>query len=545
MKNIKSRLKLSAISVLLGLASSSLYAEEAFLVKGFQLSGALETLSEDAQLSVAKSLSKYQGTQTLTNLKTAQLELQAVLDKIEPNKFDVILPQQTITDGNIIFELVSKSVAESQVFYKASKGYSEENIARSLPSLKQGKVYEDGRQWFDLREFNMAKENPLKVTRVHYELNPKNKTSNLIIAGFSPFGKTRSFISYDNFGAREFNYQRVSLGFVNANLTGHDDVLNLNALTNVKAPSKSYAVGVGYTYPFYSKHQSLSLYTSMSYADSNDIDGLPSAINRKLSKGQSISANLKWSYYLPTFNLGMEDQFKINLGYNYRHINQTSELNRLGETKKKFAVSGVSAGIDGHIQFTPKTIFNIDLTHHYYASKLPGSFGMERIGETFNRSYHISTASLGLSQEFAQGWHFSSQLSGQFTLQDISSIDLFSVTGTYGVRGFKYGGASGERGLVWRNELSMPKYTRFQISPYAFYDAGQFRYNSENAKTYGEDMHTVSSAGLGIKTSPTQNLSLDAFVARRFANANSDNLNGNKKRTSSPTTFWGRLTFSF
>ncbi|HHF4872408.1 TPA: two-partner secretion (TPS) system translocator Hmw1B, partial [Haemophilus influenzae] len=207
--------------------------------------------------------------------------------------------------------------------------------------------------------------------------------------------------------------------------------------------------------------------------------------------------------------------------------------------------SGVSAGIDGHIQFTPKTIFNIDLTHHYYASKLPGSFGMERIGETFNRSYHISTASLGLSQEFAQGWHFSSQLSGQFTLQDISSIDLFSVTGTYGVRGFKYGGASGERGLVWRNELSMPKYTRFQISPYAFYDAGQFRYNSENAKTYGEDMHTVSSAGLGIKTSPTQNLSLDAFVARRFANANSDNLNGNKKRTSSPTTFWGRLTFSF
>ncbi|MCK9057296.1 ShlB/FhaC/HecB family hemolysin secretion/activation protein, partial [Haemophilus influenzae] len=114
MKNIKSKLKLSAISVLLGLASLSAHTEEAFLVKGFQLSGALETLSENAQLSVAKSLSKYQGTQTLTSLKTAQLELQAVLDKIEPNKFDVILPQQTITDGNIMFELVSKSAAESQ-----------------------------------------------------------------------------------------------------------------------------------------------------------------------------------------------------------------------------------------------------------------------------------------------------------------------------------------------------------------------------------------------------------------------------------------------
>ncbi|PRM50179.1 hypothetical protein BVZ62_00163A, partial [Haemophilus influenzae] len=50
MKNIKSKLKLSAISVLLGLASLSAHTEEAFLVKGFQLSGALETLSENAQL---------------------------------------------------------------------------------------------------------------------------------------------------------------------------------------------------------------------------------------------------------------------------------------------------------------------------------------------------------------------------------------------------------------------------------------------------------------------------------------------------------------
>ena len=75
------------------------------------------------------------------------------------------------------------------------------------------------------------------------------------------------------------------------------------------------------------------------------------------------------------------------------------------------------------------------------------------LAAAFIPRYRISTASLGLSQRsLLKVGILASQLSGQFTLQDISSIDLFSVTGTYGVRGFKYGGASGERGLVWRND---------------------------------------------------------------------------------------------
>ena len=62
MKNIKSRIKTQCnISIAWFGSLSSLYAEEAFLVKGFQLSGALETLSEDAQLSVAKSLIQIPG----------------------------------------------------------------------------------------------------------------------------------------------------------------------------------------------------------------------------------------------------------------------------------------------------------------------------------------------------------------------------------------------------------------------------------------------------------------------------------------------------
>ena len=60
-------------------------------------------------------------------------------------------------------------------------------------------------------------------------------------------------------------------------------------------------------------------------------------------------------------------------------------------------------------------------------------------------------------------------------------------------------GAMVRAGLVWRIELKYAKIHPLSISPYAVYDAGQFRYNSEMLKFTGEDMHTVSSAGLVMK----------------------------------------------
>lgn len=112
------------------------------------------TLSEDAYC-LAKSPIKYQGTQTLTNLKTTQLELQAVLDK--DNKFDVILPQQTITDGNIIFWTNSRNQSQKASFFiKASKGYSEENNSATTIFGNKEKCMKMVVQWFDCVN-NMAK----------------------------------------------------------------------------------------------------------------------------------------------------------------------------------------------------------------------------------------------------------------------------------------------------------------------------------------------------------------------------------------------------
>lgn len=540
------KFKLRAVALLLGFSFSAIAnTEQLFSVNSFQLLGDIQGLTDSEQIALAEVLENYQGNQSLGSLQQAQKALQEKLDGFNKGNYDVVLPEQRIEHGNVLFHLVYKAPVSSQVFYKGSEGYDEKNIENSIPSLKQGKSFEDGRQWFDRREFAMTKENPLKVTRMHYELDTKNKASNLTVAGLSPYGKTRSFISVDNYGSREFNRARTTFGHVNANLTGNDDVLSVNGLTNFKAPSKSFALGVGYSRPFYDNHQIVGIQAGISRLDSSNTDGLPGVINRKLSRGKTAYVGLNWSYFLPQFDLGIEDQFKLNAGYSYRHYDQKSGINNFGDSRKHFSIGGINFGISGEVKLSPTSTINMELTDYYYAHNLPGSKHMERIGDNYNRSYNIVFYRLGYSQDFADGWNFNSQLSGQYTRQDLNSLDHFAVSGVYGVRGFKYNGVNGERGFVWRNELTMPKYTQYRISPYAFYDLGQYRYNNENAKTYDAKSHSVSSAGLGVKAELVKNLNADFFVARRLVNSDKDSLNGNKAFESDRTTFWGKITYSF
>lgn len=547
------KFKLSAVAVLLSLGcANATFAETSFDVNSFQLSGDIQALTDSDQIALAEVLAPFQGKgQTLDRLKQAQKAAQEKLSALGKGQYEIVLPEQRVEHGNVLFQLVHRPAQKSHVNYIGSEGFDAKNIENSIPSLKAGKFYEDGRQWFEYREFAMAQENPLKVTRMHYELNPQNKASELTVAGYSPYGKNRTFVAVDNYGSREFNRGRVTVGHVNANLTGKDDVLSVMALTNFKAPSKSYALGLSYSRPFYDNHQTLGFQVGYSHLDSEESDGLPSLINRKMARGKTTFAGVNWSYFLPSFDLGVQDQFKINAGYSYRHYDQRSSLStsmtgfEIPAFAQRFAVAGVNLGVSGEVKITPDATINMEVTDYYYSHKIPGSRHMDRIGENYNRDYNILFYRLGYSQDFANGWNFNTQFAGQYTRQDLSSIDTFAVSGVYGVRGFKYANVSGERALVWRNEISMPKYTQYKISPYAFYDLGQYRANKVNAANFDSKHHTISSTGVGVRAEVAKNLNADVFMAHRLANSGTDNLNNNRAFVSDKTTFWGRLSYSF
>lgn len=543
---MKKQFKFNQLVAVLGLAFAGVATANTLEVKSFQLVGDIATLSQESQLAIAKILSPYQGSnQSLDSLKQAQRKLEDELNRLQLGRYTVLLPEQEIINGNVYLQLVLGGKG-NEVFFKGGKGFSKENIEQSLPSLKLGKTDENGRQWFDKRELNMALENPLKLTRVHYDLDPANNASALTVSGYAPFGKTRSYVSVDNYGSGEFDYARLTLGHINANLTGNDDVLGVSALTNFKAPERSYAVGVNYHRPFYEAHQSLGANIGFSNIDSqDDADGLPQGLDRRISKGKNVSASLKWSYYLPEFGLGVKDQLKIDAGYQYRFYQQRTETqanngNLSLKNRSAYSLGGVFVGLSGEIKPTASSTLTFDVAQHYYSKDMPGSSRLNKAAEFDGKAKHYSLTryGFGYNQEFGAGWQLDSQFRAQSSNgRALASIDQDSITGVYNVRGFRYTGLSGEKSFVWKTEIATPRYTNANLGLYAFYDWGKVR--NKSAATQAKTI--VSTAGVGVKA--RMGLDFDVFVARRLHNHDLDKrLNGNR---SDRTTGWVKATYLF
>lgn len=540
--------KLSAIAVLLGLSGAvgQVYANDAqFEVKSFQLVGDIVSLAQEEQIVIAEVLENYQGQGlTLNKLREAQTRVEKALSDLNIGPYQVILPEQEIVNGNVYLQLRLKGEG-SRITYKGMTDYNEQNIENSLPSLKAGKTYEDGRQWFDKRELNMALENPLKLTKVHYDFSPETQTSAMTVAGFAPYGKTRNYVAVDNYGGKEFDYARLTFGYVNANLTNRDDVLTFTGLTNFKRPEKSHALGLSYSLPFYDKHQSISAFVSYSNLDSEtDANGLPEGLDKKIAKGKNVFAGFSWSYYFPEVGLGLKDQLKLNAGYLYRHYSQKFSVDSANSLlslndRSRFSIAGGYLGLSGEWQIAEKGTLTADVSQHYYSADFPGASNVEKVSEFEERAkhYQITRYSLGYDQYFAGEWNFNTELQGQYSNKNLAGLERESITGVYSVRGFRYSGASGDKALVWRSQITTPRYTNAQVRLYGFYDWGK---TSNTNKVF--DGVIVSSAGVGIKAQ-MDSLSWDIFGVRRLHNHNLDARPNGK--VSDRTSVWAKVAYTF
>lgn len=533
------KMKISVIAALLFGMATFTQASTLIDVNSFQLVGDVQTFSSDEQQLIANALKSYQGKgKSIQDIQQAQNALAATLNGFGKQRYQVVLPQQQVEKGNVFLQVVRDEPQQGSIAYKGGEGFDEQNVENSIPSLKEGKTLEDGRQWFDKREFNMALQNPLKVTRMHYDINPAKNASDLTVSAFSPYGKHRRFIALDNYGPREFNRARLSAGYVNANLSGNDDVLSLVGMSSVKRVGDYYALGANYQYPFYDNHQVLGVQLAYSNLDSEERSNLPQGINSKAAEGKTFMAGLNWAYYLPQLNIGVEDQLKLHAGYSYRHFDQTAALNGgIRTLEAKYSIAGVNIGLSGEIKPTSANTIEFDVQQYYYSRRLLGSSNMESVLEDGKKDYTLTTFRLGYRYDFAEGWHFNTQFSGQYTKDKLPSADDYGLTGVYGVRGFSYSGLSGDKALLWRTELATPKYTSANLNGYVFYDWGKVSQNDDTQS------RTASSVGLGIRVEPVKHLNLDLFAAHKLTGKQYDSLLDGKKANS--TTFWGRISYSF
>lgn len=495
--------------------------------------GDIDTLSKEQKELISEEILNISSILSHLSLNEIKNKLEMKFNTLDIGKYTIDI---TIEDKRILFMLNKAAIS-----YKSTRGYSEKNIENSLPSLKENKFYDDGRQWFDQRELNMAQENPLKLTLLHYELEPQTKSSDLTVYSQAPYGKHYSYVSVDNYGSRNLNYGRFSFGHINANLSGNDDIFSINTLSSFKRPEESYAIGLNYLYPFYKQHQTLGASISYSHNDNDETTELSSGLNRKTAKGNLLNAGLNWSYFLPTFDLGVKDQFKLHAGYLYRYYDQHARLEAQElalHNNLRLGLAGVSLGFSGEVKPTVNSEVGFNVHQAYYSHRIPGSHKTADLSEFgYDRSYYLTTYGFNYSQEI-KNWQFKTSLEGQYSPNKVPSLDYYSLTGAYNVRGFRYTNLNADKGIIWRTEIVTPKYSKLNIRNYAFYDWGKFDYNDQNRQN-----GVISSTGVGLRSELVQGLNVDFFVARRLHNSKLDTLDDGK--ISDKTSFWGKITYGF
>ncbi|RIY33787.1 hypothetical protein CKF54_02190 [Psittacicella hinzii] len=506
--------------------------EATFSVTRYNLTGYTDDsyISPEVRAQLVVLLQQYTGNGvTVSKLNELRAKLQDTLNANAKGVFTVTLPNQRIADGTVVYNV---NFVAGQVNYGSAPGYSQENVRNSLPSLKEGVQFVAGRPWVDERELTMAIENPLKLTQVEYELQPgKPIVANVNVV--APRGKTLRYVQLDNSSTdKGVEYLRFMAGYLNANLTGRDDVLNLVLLTNLKNFDRYYAFGGSYSLPFYSAHQRLDVSLFHSSTNQNNVPYDNSNTIFYDVNGVGDVAILNWSYYLPHFDFGYSNQIKFQAGYTFKRLKSESSIRynslSLSDTNQIYYVSPINVGFAGKIVPFRGLEIEFSTKYNFYYAGFLGTDNINKLRVAGGRLVTAEkysdwwTATANFKVALPQNWTWVSKFKGQYSSKHLVSSELFSND----VRGFRDENGSGDSGFYLQNELITPTLVRlpnFDLKAYALLDGGWVHYNQDATDKFynqsknfdGDSSKFIASTGLGLRVS-YKDWSADVYGAYRL-----------------------------
>lgn len=149
-------------------------------------------------------------------------------------------------------------------------------------------------------------------------------------------------------------------------------------------------------------------------------------------------------------------------------------------------------------------------------------------------SFSRWTPSLIRLQNLGDNWSLHAQLHGQFANKNLDSSEKFSIGGSYGVRAYPQGEATGDQGWMTNVELRYNLNPHWQV--YGLLDHGEVKRN-KNPWTAGDNDRSLSGAGLGARWTPN-GFNLNITVATPIGSEEST-IDERDPRV------WGQLVWAF
>jgi len=422
-------------------------------------------------------------------------ELQAVTQEVEQLIRDagfafyrVILPPQTLAEGEVILKVVSFALGDVEI--KGNHFFSHANLLASIPELQTG--ISPNTQFLG-EQLKVANHHPSKEITVVF----KQSGSADEIAAKVDVLESRPYqfsLSANNTGSSDTGKARITGAFQYSNLWQKDHIANASYTTSPNHTSEVMQYGLSYSAPLYDAGGWLTAYYARSEVESGQITFEGGNMD------VSGAGKMFGVHYL---------QFLPKVG-RYEHAVDVGFDNRFFETTTNLTLGDINYGdTTPEIRSTPLTLLykgNIPLGstyigHHLSWSKNLG-LGSRNDAEAYQDVGFIDDRPLKEQWDLfrygafvnvdKKGWLYRASLKGQYSNEPLISGEQFGLGGAYSLRGYKEREVGTDVGNSLTLEAFTPQWKGTKLL--AFYDYGKGRSHNVDTPDWN-----LASVGVGLR----------------------------------------------
>ncbi|WP_269530739.1 ShlB/FhaC/HecB family hemolysin secretion/activation protein [Chitinimonas sp. BJYL2] len=470
-----------------------------FPVKAYRVEG--NSLLPDAQIQAA--LAPFIGPER--DFADVQRALEALEGEYRAAGYGVLqvyLPEQELNQGTVLFKVIEPRLG--QVRIEGSQHYSDHNIRRTLPVLKEGAVPNTADLTQSLR---LANEHPARRLAVTLQAGQANDSVDATIK-VSEEKPWRAFVGVDNTGTSETGRTRLMVGYQHANLLDLDHVLTAQITTSPEKADQVQILGLGYRIPLYALGDSLSLYAGYSSVESGALQGLFTVNGKGLVAGARYNQALR--------DIGAY-QHKLSWGLDLRRFDSATTFSGgAALPESRYTLRPISVGYQGQRQ---RNDFSYDINASL-AYNLISSDNLAINAGRLGAKEHYSVVRYGTNLYYtpAPEWTLHAGLSGQFSRDALAPGEQFGLGGASSVRGYGERVVADDEGVLVNLEAFSPDWgskmglAGLSLRGAAFLDWGRL---SRNQPLPGEATSTeLAGAGLGLRLNWQKTAAIKLDVAR-------------------------------
>lgn len=475
----------------LTLAASSLlaYADDTvshFEITGYDVQGNTVLSEQDIKELLAPYVGK---DETFETIRHAVDLLQTTYRNKGYSLVKVELPEQELNRGVVVMKVVEEHIGTVAV--TGNRFFSEDNIRRSMPALKEGASPNMLEVAANLK---LANENPQKKTTVQLQAEPDGGVDALVhVTDEKPWSAT---VYVDNSGDPQSGLNRITGVYQHANIGDIDNILSLQYTTSIAHHHDAKIYGAGYHIPFYSINDSLDLYASYANVNAGTVQvGGPGGLGFGVSGNGTVVGTrynhnfLRVGRYNSTLSAGLDYKaFHNDISFNGFPLGNNATVHPVSLT-----YTGNWAEVGTTLNFFLSLQRNIPGGTNGSAADLRAArFGAD--------AHYTLFRYLGIfAHSFPGDWQVRAVVNGQMTGSSLIQGEQFGVGGATSVRGFYERELINDQGRTTNLEAYTPNLCkdRVQCRLLAFYDTG---YLSRNNTLFGEiDTQSIGSVGLGFR----------------------------------------------